>query len=139
MKKLIIACLLLMVYGDLDAQENKSSFYLSNGYDFGNYVGANFNANLLFNERLSLQIGYSGNIRKSPTQPPDYKISKLGEFLTLGLARNVYNSFSGVQVLLGKTFWLNEANTTRLNLLGGLGFTQISEPTNWVREGFIND
>jgi hypothetical protein len=137
MKKLTIVYLLLLVYSGLGAQANKSSFYLSSDFNFGNYVGGNFNANLLFNEGLSLQIGYSGNTRKCPTQPSNYRVAKLVEILTLGHSRNTYNYFSGGQVLIGKIFWLNETNTTRLNLLGGLGFTQISEPTNWVWKGDI--
>lgn len=133
MKKLIILYLLLLGYGGLGAQsKNKISFYNSGEINFGNYVGGNLNANILFNKSLALQIGFSGNRRKSPAQPYNYKIDESWDVLNLSRFKNKHDYFGGFHVLMGKIFWLNETNSSRLNLLGGLGFTKIIEYSNWV-------
>lgn len=130
---MIIIFILLLVITKLNAQfSEKNAVYSTGELNFGNYVGVNLNLNYVFNEKYSFQIGYSGYTRESKSQPEDYTSGLVGIF-TLGLSEFHFDNMENYQFLAGKIYSLNESGTIRLNMSGGIGYTIISEPTNWRR------
>lgn len=110
-----------------------NSLYLSTEFNFGNYVGFDFNMNYVYKEKYSFKIGYSGNIRKPKSQPDDYSAGLIGVF-GFNLA-NPYDQIQNYQIAAGKIYKLNDKGTIRANITLGLGYTIIKEPNNWVKIG----
>lgn len=131
MKKVIIAVVLHFVSININAQfSEKNALYSTGEIAFGNYLGMNLNLNYIINEKYSFQIGYSGNIREAKSQPPDFNSGLVGIF-TLGFAQFHFDHMDNYQILVGKIYHLDERGHIRFNLAGGMGYTVITEPTNW--------
>lgn len=111
----------------------KNAIYLTGGLNVGNFWGGNLNLNYVLNEKYSFQAGISGLLRESKSKPEDFSSGVVGIF-TLGLSNLLYlDEMENYHLLAGKIFMLNRNNTSRLNLAGGIGYTILTEPTNWKR------
>lgn len=131
MKKSICFLLLLPFIMQMNAQTAKNNaFYLSGELNAGNFIGINLNLNLNFNEKYSLQAGYSACTREAASIPDDFSSGILVLF-TFGLSELILESMENYQVLFGKIYSLNDLGSIRLNLAGGIAYTVINEPSNW--------
>lgn len=130
MKKTILLFALLLAFTNVKAQLGEEhAVYSTTEFILGNYLGINLNLNYVYQEKYSVQAGYSGNVRLSRSRPEDYH-SGIGGLISLGLS-NPYDVLENYQVNLGKIYPLNNNGTIRLNLLAGVGLTTIREPANW--------
>lgn len=130
----ILKFILLIFVLQLNAQSSeKNAIYVTGGLNAGNFWGGNLNLNYVLNEKYSFQAGISGLFRESKSKPEDFSSGIVG-FLSLGLSNILYlDEMENYQLLAGKIFMLNRSNTARLNLAGGIGYTVLTEPTNWKR------
>lgn len=108
----------------------KNALYASGEIGTGNYFELNFNINLVIDEKYSLQIGSSSHAREARSQPADYNSGIVGVF-TLGLSQLHFDQMDNYQIMYGRIFKLNRSGNIRMNLAGGIGYTTITEPTNW--------
>ena len=116
---------------NINAQfSEKNALYSTGEIAFGNYLELNLNLNYVINEKYSFQIGYSSHIRESKYEPEDYSSGLVGIF-TLGFGQLHFDQMDNYQILVGKIYNLNERGNIRFNLAGGIGYTIITEPTNW--------
>ncbi len=107
--------------------------YFGNDMNVGNYIGVDLTVNYAYQEKYSLKVGYSGNIRKAETQPYDYS-SGFFKTMLLGLGSPA-DQLGNIQLAAGRIYKLNKKGTIRANLSLGLGYTTIKEPGNWQRTG----
>jgi len=134
MKRALLFLGLHLVVLNINAQspEKEEFFYITGEIAFGNYTESNLNVNIILNEKYSLQFGYSGHVRKAKSEPYDFSSGVMGIF-SLGLSGLHLDHMKNYQVLFGRVFPLDESGQIRLNLAGGVGYTVITEPTNWRR------
>lgn len=133
MKKLIIMLISYFVLINANAQFfEKNALYASGEIAIGNYLEMNLNMNLVIDGKYSFQIGGSGHIREAKSQPADYNSGVLLVIFTLGFAQYLhYDQMDNYQILFGRICNANESGNIRMNLAGGIGYTIITEPTNW--------
>lgn len=132
MKKLILILLVTISYNHANAQFSENhAIYGSGEINFGNYFGIDLNVNYVYQEKYSLQLGITGNLRAGKSRPEDYR-SGLAQAMFLGLA-NPYDQLDTYKISVGKIYKLNEKGSIRANLLFGIGITSIREPYNWQR------
>ena len=120
-----------------DKPEN--TYYVSGELNLGNYYGVDINYNYVFQNKYSLQLGFSGNVRKPITQPENYS-SGLNGFFSGGI-ETPHDHFLNYKFDLGRIYNLNKNGTVRVNFLVGIGYTIIKEPENWKyapSDSFIN-
>lgn len=134
MKKLILIFVLALFSLKLSAQFSEKNFiYLSGGLNLGNFLGGNLNVTYILNNNDSFQAGISGLLR-SPKSKPDDFTSGLTGFFTLGLADLMYlDEMNTFYLLYGKIFKSGRSSTIRFNIAGGIGYTNLTEATNWTR------
>lgn len=132
MRKVIILVGLHLILLNINAQSSEKNdfIYLTGEFAFGNYTEININLNGIINEKYSLQLGYSGHIRKAKSQPDDYS-SGLAGALLLFLTEFHFDYMENFQVMFGRIIPLDKKGQVRLNLAGGLCYTVIREPVNW--------
>ena len=124
---LIIAVLNLQF---VNAQnDNENTYYLTSEINLGNYVGVDFNFNYVFNNKYSLKLGFSGNIREPKSQPEDFS-GGLNSIFSLGTDQP-YDHFLTYRFDAGRIYNLNDKGTIRAHLAAGIGYTIIKEPENW--------
>lgn len=113
------------------AQETDSynAYYLYSELNLGNYVGVDFNLNYVINNKYSLKLGFSGNIRKPKSEPENFSGGLKGLF-SVGI-ENPYDHLLNYKIDLGRIYNLNPKKTIRANLAVGMGYTIIKEPENW--------
>ncbi len=130
MKQNFILLSLLLSFNLINAQFHQNhAIYQSSEITIGNYLGVNVNANYVLKETYSFKIGYSRLIRLPQAAPENYSSGLVG-LLTFGMA-NPYDQMQNIQIMAGKVYKMNKKGTIRANLSLGLGFTIITEPTNW--------
>lgn len=128
---LILFTLLVFLFSQkLNAQffEN-NSIYLSNEILFGNHLGIDVSLNWINKNKISIQSGYSGHISFAKSRPNDYTGGSISLF-TLG-TNSPSDKINTFFIKVGKVILLNEKETIRFNLMGGLGITSFREATNW--------
>lgn len=111
--------------------DTKNAIYTTGELSLGNYVGMDINLNYVYQEKYSLKIGYSGNLRTARSQPDDYSSGAVGAIF-LGFLKP-YDQFENYQIGLGRIFKINQKGSIRLNLSIGFGYTVIREPARWQR------
>ena len=132
MKRILLVMLFISSISAVTAQfDENNAIYSTTELSMGNYIGIDLNMNYVYKETYSVKIGYSGNLRKSKSQPKDYE-SGISELFTFGLS-NPHDIMENYQIGLGKIYLLNKSGTIRANLTVGLGYTVIREPENWQR------
>lgn len=133
MKKIIILVGLHFVLLNINAQSSEKNVfvYLTEEFAYGNYMEMNLNLNGIINEKYSLQIGYSGHMRRAKSEPDDYSSGVIAGVFSFGLSELHFDYMRNFQILFGKIFPLDTKGKIRLNLAGGIGYTVITEPTNW--------
>ena len=131
-KRTILLFILILSFNSIKAQfaENNAIYY-SDGLNFGNYIGVDFNLNYVYKEKYSFKIGYIYNRKKPRSQPDDYSPG-LANALLLGLT-NPHDQMRNYQIAFGKIYNLKENRTIRINLSLGIGYTVIKEPANWQK------
>jgi hypothetical protein len=135
MKKSLYILIFQFFVLNLNAQFfEKNALYATSEIAIGNYFELNVNMNLVLNDKYSLQSGGSWHIRSARSKPDDYT-SGLFKIFTLGLSDIILDEMDNYQVLFGRIYPNKHNNNIRFNLAGGIGFTVISEPTNWVYVG----
>ena len=112
----------------------QNALYLSGEFNAGNYWGANLDLNYISQNKYSFMLGISGMFRESPSMPDDYS-SGVEMIFTLGLSELHLDLMGTYHVLAGRIFELNKRRTIRLNAMGGIGYTEVSELTNWRHTG----
>lgn len=105
--------------------------YLSTEVDLGNYIGVSMNLNYTLKGSYSFKVGVVGNIRSARNEPADYT-SGLITIATFGLGRPM-ETVGSVNVAAGKIYYLNQAESIRLNAAVGIGFTEIQTIENWQK------
>ena len=134
MKRIIPIFILLLFFLKLNAQfSEKNAIYLTGGLNGGNFWGMNLNLNYILNNNYSFQAGISGLFREPKSKPDDFTSGLTGLF-TLGLSNWLYyDEMDNYQILVGKIYKSNNSGTTRFNIAGGIGYTYLTEATNWKR------
>ena len=134
MKRIIPIFILLLFFLKLNAQfSEKNAIYLTGGLNGGNFWGMNLNLNYILNNNYSFQAGISGLFREPKSKPDDFTSGLTGLF-TLGLSNWLYyDEMDNYQILVGKIYKSNNSGTTRFNIAGGIGYTNLTEATNWKR------
>lgn len=126
---LILIAILFNVWF-ITAQDNEeNSYYVSTELNLGNYYGLDVNYNYVFQNKYSLQLGFTGNVRKPVTQPENYT-SGLNGFFSAGID-TPHDHLLTYKINFGRMYNLNEKGTIRANLLLGVGYSIIKEPENW--------
>ncbi len=95
----------------------------------GNYIGGDGHINYLYKEKYAFKIGGSAFIRGAASKPNDFSSGFLGIF-TFGTSGPT-DIMVNIQACVGRVYKLNSRGTVRANLLVGIGYTLISEPTNY--------
>ncbi|MFW5761190.1 MAG: hypothetical protein ACOCXH_09440 [Cyclobacteriaceae bacterium] len=116
-----------------------NTLYSTSALNIGNYIGIDADLNYIFNEKYSIEIGDTGNIRVPRSKPEDYTSGVVG-ILLFGLI-NPYDQLQNFQIGIGKLYNLNPNGTIRANVSIGIGYTIITEPENWesVNNGFLGE
>ena len=105
--------------------------YLSTEVDLGNYIGVSMNLNYTLKGSYSFKVGVVGNIRSARNEPADYALGLI-TIATFGLGRPM-ETVGSVNVAAGKIYYLNQAESIRLNAAVGIGFTEIQTIENWQK------
>jgi len=126
---------LLFVFGCLHQKGNsqflKDNYYFISGeLGVGNYFGADLNANIVFRQNISLTAGYSSFVRSAKSKPDDYYAGDIA-ILMFYTIPGPKDKLSNYQMLVGKIINFNSKEKVRLNLSFGIGYSEISYPTNW--------
>lgn len=132
MSRIIILVVFVLNFNWAFAQlELTHSIYTKAALVYGNYNGYDLNLYYAYKEKWSFNLGYTFVLRSPISQPQDFKheISRIFSHL----AHEPSDIFKNFQLGVGQIFKLNEDGTIRLNVLIGLGYTIISEPSNWKR------
>lgn len=130
MKHLLTTLLLIISIHTTHAQFGENhAIYTTLGLDVGNYFGASFGLNYVYQENYSLRLEHTVRARSSATKPEDFRVGLFRAF-SFGLA-NPYDRIENYQIMAGKIYKLNTKGTIRLNMSIGIGYTRISEPENW--------
>lgn len=124
-KKAIIVLVLFIGFTKLQAQFLKDmAVYATGVLEIGNYFGGNLNANYIHHNDYSLSLGISGYSRTAQNIPKE-------------LAEHYYYApnevVSSLHLLGGKIFKFKKSGKTRLNLLGGFGYSSLSKYSDWVQ------
>jgi hypothetical protein len=132
MRKIITIVISIICSNLVQAQfVEDNAIYVTSELNLGNYVGFDINMNYAYQEKYSLKIGVTGNIRKPKSQPEDYTSGVSGLFL-VGLF-NPYDQFVNYQLSFGRMYVLDRSGTVRANISIGIGYTTIIEPENWEK------
>lgn len=131
----IIAFFLTTAIAPANAQFTENhAIYLSGEVGGGNYFNTDLNLNYVFKESYSLQVGLTGNFRKAVSQPDDYFGGLIKTVFSFGLS-SPKDMLEIYHISAGKIINLNRSKTIWANLLVGVGYTTIEEPTNWQKVG----
>lgn len=127
MKTTIFIFILTIISSTVNAQfSEKNAIYLTSGLNVGNFWGAHLNLNYIINNKYSFQAGISGLVREPKSKPQNYSQGLLGlpDFA-------YYDGMGDFQILVGRIFMSFQNSTTRLNIVAGIGYTEMNEATNW--------
>ena len=134
MKKIILLLCFLTVM-TVNAQFSRKHFLFQNsGISIGNYYGGNTGLNYIYNEKYSLELGFSYHVRKAKLQPDDYIPGFEALFFILTAPRDDIISY---KLLVGKIKSLNKSGTLRLNLKGGFAYSNVMKTINWTPKGTV--
>lgn len=133
MRILFFILLVFTCWSSVSAQTSKNTFYLSSEVNLGNYVGLEYQLNYVIKEKISLAIGYSGNIRFASNRPADFQSGLVNVFL-LGLAQP-FDQFETITFSAGKIVKLNNNGTTRMNIALGVGYNIFTQAENYQPSG----
>ena len=115
-----------------NAQEvEKHLIYYSNEANIGNFIGFSGDLNYIYNEKYSAKIGVISNIRRSPNEPSDYNAG-LANLVTFGLI-GPFETLAGVNLQVGKIYYLTSKRNSRLNASIGIGYTTLEVVENWQK------
>ena len=133
MKKMISLFVLIFFFLQLNAQfAERNAIYLTGGLNGGNFWGMNLNLNYILDNTYSFQAGISGLFREPKSKPDDFSSGLTGLF-TFGLSNLLYyDEMDNYHILFGKIVKTNK-NIIRFNIAGGIGYTYLTEATNWKR------
>jgi hypothetical protein len=135
MKKHFLILLLLFSINSIKAQfAENNSIYATTELIFGNFRGGvDLNMNYVFKNKYSLKIGYSGHVQIAESTPEDYSVGVVNFlFGGFGFINHPYDQMHNYKLNAGRIYKLNEKGSVRLNLSGGLGYTIIRRPENWM-------
>ncbi len=131
MKRTILLLIFFISINTANARfSDKHAIYLTSELNFGNYVGVDFNLNYVYQELYALKIGYSGNMSSASSTPENYHPGAIAIIFIFGLF-GPYDYLSNYQITVGKIFKMNDKGTIRANISAGIGYTTITEPSNW--------
>jgi len=135
MKKTLLIVLFFFSINYIKAQfAENNSMYATTELIFGNIRGGvDLNLNYVHKNKYSLKIGYSGHIQIAESTPEDYSVG-VANFLFggFGLINHPYDQMHNYKLSAGRIYKLNEKGSLRVNLSGGLGYTIIRRPENWI-------
>ncbi len=135
------ALILLLAWGaaSVNAQfGEKNAIYGANEFNMGGYAGVDISFNYVYDTRLAVRIGFSGNTRIAKTLPSDYSPGVVG-ILTLG-ANTPRDNFQSIHLNFGYIQKLSSSGIARVNLSIGLGYAMTKVPYNWQKiDGFLTE
>jgi len=135
MKRLAPLLLLVVLLNVAKAQSVRENlFYVTPELNLGNYIGIGVDLNYLIKEEYSVKAGYTINRRKPVTQPKDFTHGDIPS-LSLLSSNDPRQYFDNFQVEFGKIYYLDKKRRIRTNFAVGIGYTRMSEPINWLRNG----
>ena len=104
--------------------------YASSKVTVGNYIGGGITLDVIRNNKYSLGMGYYEQEKKPGNLPSDYELGIFNLF-TFGLG-GVRDNIKTASFTLGKVFYNKSNSAIRYNLKGGITYSVIKTPTNWV-------
>ncbi|MBK8627435.1 MAG: hypothetical protein IPN86_18270 [Saprospiraceae bacterium] len=128
MKQIITIILFSISFISAYAQKDDSHnyrTYLSTDINLGNYLGLDLNLNVVYKEKFSIKMGYTGNSRKALSTPDDFIKGFNNFFYPKDKLRDFHFG-------LGKIYSLNKTGA-RLNATISIGTAIIIEPKSWKK------
>ena len=109
--------------------QKADTYYLTGEFNAGNYYGAHFGLTYVLENKYSLNVGFTGNVRKPRSLPKDY-IGGLASGLSFGLS-DPKDHILTYGFGMGRIYDLNAKGTIRAHISLGLGYSIIKEPRDW--------
>lgn len=92
----------------------------------GKTNGANLGLNYIYNNKLSINLGYSATNKTDSHLPDEYL--KSAENYQLVNSTEPFENFESLHLMFGRIFTLTKSNSIRFLLQGGPGISTIREP-----------
>lgn len=128
-KGVALIVVMLITLTKLQAQFLKNkALYLTQELEIGNHLGGGINATYIHTNNYSLSVGFSKYLKGAENIPADYSY--------LGYEGGLFGPLEGInnyQILAGKIFKFKKSGKTRLNLLAGFSYVDLTELVNWER------
>ncbi|NMM50331.1 hypothetical protein [Marinigracilibium pacificum] len=122
MRKIIfISFLFIVSYCAFGQYAKKPSFYIDLGLDHGNYAGASFTLNFITKNNLVFS-GFYAFYQRYPNWLDKSSINALTPYIVPKEKNH------NIGVSFGKGFYLNDIETIRFSVNGGVGFTKLYDP-----------
>ena len=127
-----IILIFLCFIGRAQDVSQKPVFYFNGGLSMGNFSGGQLGINFTFENQFSLQMEYSGILRRAKEKPDDYSAG-LFSFLVL-YSNGPVDNIHSFRILAGKISTINPTGKTKFNLKAGLSYLTSSEAYNFVKD-----
>jgi len=123
----IFLCLFIL---EVQAQFSENhAIYMSPGFRTGNFRGASLNLNYVYQEKHSVQFGWSYLSSKPANRPENY-LGGILDLATYGFS-SPRNRVTTKYVLFGRMINLNADQHIRLNLRAGPSWDMVTRPENF--------
>jgi len=128
--KFFLTIVLYLFILEVQAQFSENhAIYMSPGFRAGNFRGASLNLNYVYQEKHSVQFGWSYFSSKPANRPENY-LGGILDLATYGFS-SPRNRVTTRYVLFGRMIHLNADQNIRLNLRAGPSWDMISTPENF--------
>ena len=132
--KRIAGIILIFLCFTVKAQDTSKHplFYVNGGLSMGNFSGGQAGINFAVENRFSLQLEYSGILRKAKEKPEDYSAGMLSIFVLF--ANGPVDKINSIRFMAGKIVTINPTGKTKLNLKAGFSYSTYSESYNFIKD-----
>ncbi|WP_167619639.1 hypothetical protein [Maribellus sediminis] len=116
--------------------KEKHFVYSSGDFVMGKQNGGGISLNYIYNNKLTVNIGYSATVKTSADLPAE--ILKSTENLVPAFSTDPFSNSENIRILVGRVFNVNREGTVRLLLQGGPGIYTTREPSFTVKSNTYN-
>ena len=116
--------------------KEKHFVYSSGDVIMGKQNGGGISVNYIYNNRLTVNVGYSASAKTSVDLPA--QILKSTEGLVPSYSTDPFSNFENIRIVVGRVINLNHEGTLRCLLRGGPGIYTSREPSFIVKSNTYN-
>lgn len=132
MRRIVTFLLFVFFFSSLNAQfSENNSIYLFTDAEVGNFFGGKIGLNYVLKEKYSFGVAYAAYGRKAKSTPVDYTSGLVGAVMFTMTEPN--DELQNGLLMAGRIVKLNERGTIRLNLLTGFGYSELKNPSDWIK------